>query len=201
MAAHDRTHLQPNHYDVLGVDRSASADDIKVAYRKLVLEHHPDRSNIKKSTSSSQRQDGKNAQILRINAAYDLLSDDVARVKYDMDMFGISAASNEDKATQEALHLAGKYKPMSSQDVHEMFGGLNSYERFTTAQFHRLRSHVAPAAIGRRATNLMERKRFRAANSKLPTQATTLAWLAFPIALAALWGVNVSNIKEQCKKR
>ena len=118
-----------------------------------------------------------------------------------MDMFGVSAASSDDEATRAADHVARNYKPMSSQDVHEMFGGLNSYERFTTAQYHRLRSHVAPAAIGRRATNLLERKQFRAANSKLPTQTATLAWLAFPLALAALWGVNVSNIKEQCRKR
>ena len=57
-----------------------------------------------------------------------------------MDMFGVSAASSDDEATRAADHVARNYKPMSSQDVHEMFGGLNSYERFTTAQYHRLRA-------------------------------------------------------------
>jgi DnaJ-class molecular chaperone len=161
-----------------------------------VLEHHPDRYHAK-TRGSARRKDGKDAEILRINAAYDLLSDSTARVKYDIDMFGISAAPGHD---DRVVVGAGNYKPMSSEDVHEMFSGLNDYERFTTAQYHRQRSHVAPAAIGRRATNLAERKRFRAAQSKLPTQAASLAWLAFPVALIALWGVNLASIRNQSKK-
>ena len=35
MTSHGKSHLQPNYYDVLGVDRTASTDDIKAAYRKL----------------------------------------------------------------------------------------------------------------------------------------------------------------------
>ncbi|GMF35288.1 unnamed protein product [Phytophthora lilii] len=170
-----KKHLQHNYYEVLGVERSASTDDIKAAYRKLgglytstenrptlphtdvltrcaVLEHHPDRYHAK-TKGAARRKDGK---ILRINAAYDLLSDTSSRVKYDIEMFGISAAPDHD---DRVVVGTGNYKPMSSEDVHEMFGGLNEYERFTTAQYYRQRSHVAPAAIGRRATNLGERKR------------------------------------------
>ncbi|KAE9354805.1 hypothetical protein PF008_g4366 [Phytophthora fragariae] len=193
----DKKHLQPNYYEVLGVERSASTDDIKAAYRKLVLEHHPDRYHVK-SKSSARRKDGKDAEILRINAAYDLLSNTTDRVQYDIEMFGVSAAPEH---SDRVVVGAGNYKLMSSEDVHEMFGGLNEFERFTTAQYHRQRSHVAPAAIGRRATNLAERKQFRAAKSRLPTQGATMAWLAFPVVLVALWGVNLSNIKNQSKKR
>ena len=33
-----------DYYDVLGVDRKASADQIKSAYRKLAVKHHPDKN-------------------------------------------------------------------------------------------------------------------------------------------------------------
>ena len=32
-----------DYYDLLGLDRGASQDDIKKAYRKLAIEHHPDK--------------------------------------------------------------------------------------------------------------------------------------------------------------
>lgn len=196
MAQRARKHVQPNYYEVLGVERSASTKEIKAAYRKLVLEHHPDRYHAK-ARGPVRRKDGKDAEILRINAAYDLLSDDTTRAKYDIEMFGVSAAA--DPPDREVVGM-GNYKPMSSEDVHKMFGGLNEYERFTTAQYYRLRSHIAPAAIGRRATNLAERKRFRAHTSKMPTQRMTLIWFTFPVVLVALWGVNVNNLRNQSKK-
>ena len=33
-----------DYYDVLGVNKSASADQIKAAYRKLAVKHHPDKN-------------------------------------------------------------------------------------------------------------------------------------------------------------
>ncbi|ETM52969.1 hypothetical protein L914_03483 [Phytophthora nicotianae] len=190
-----RKHLQTNYYDVLGVDRSASVSEIKAAYRKLVLEHHPDRYH-GKMKKCVRYKSGKDAEILRINAAYDLLSDSTRRSKYDIEMFGVSAAPD---ASENVLVDTGNYKPMRSEDVHEMFGGLNEFERFTTAQYYRQRSHIAPAAIGRRATNFVKRKQFRAAKVKLPTQSATMAWFAFPVVLAALWGVNLNSIRNQSK--
>lgn len=58
-------------YQVLGVDRTATADDIKRAYRRLAHQHHPDKSG------------GDEEKFKHINAAYQVLSDPAKRAKYD----------------------------------------------------------------------------------------------------------------------
>src|SRR4051812_24773043 len=61
-------------YEVLGVTRQASDDDIKKAYRKLARENHPDRNPGDKAAESRF----KEAQ-----DAYDLLSDTTKKEQYD----------------------------------------------------------------------------------------------------------------------
>ncbi len=64
-------------YQVLGVAKDASTDDIKKAYRKLAREHHPDRTG------------GDDTKFKEINAAHAILSDDDKRKLYDE--FGFAA--------------------------------------------------------------------------------------------------------------
>ena len=61
-------------YDVLGVSRGASADEIKKAYRKKAKELHPDRN---KDNPNSE------AQFKEVNEAYDVLKDDTRKAAYD----------------------------------------------------------------------------------------------------------------------
>lgn len=61
------------HYEVLGVSPTSSQADIRSAYRKLVLQHHPDRSDDPKSK----------ALFLTATAAYEVLSDKERRKEYD----------------------------------------------------------------------------------------------------------------------
>ncbi len=68
-----------DYYEVLGVSKSASADEIKKAYRKLALEWHPDRN---KATNANEK-------FKEINEAYAVLSD--AQKKSTYDQFGHSA--------------------------------------------------------------------------------------------------------------
>lgn len=63
-----------NYYEVLGVSREASDEDIKKAYRKLVFEHHPDRN--------PHRTDA-NERIREINVAYEIVGDPEKRRSYD----------------------------------------------------------------------------------------------------------------------
>lgn len=61
-------------YQVLGVDRSASADDLKKAYRKLAMQYHPDRNQGDKEAEKKFKE---------INEAYDILKDEQKRAAYD----------------------------------------------------------------------------------------------------------------------
>jgi DnaJ-class molecular chaperone len=63
-------------YEVLGVGRSASEDDIRTAYRKLAKQWHPDRHQSGDKAKAETR-------IKEINEAYDVLSDPDKRAKYD----------------------------------------------------------------------------------------------------------------------
>lgn len=63
--------LMKDYYKILGVEKSASQDEIKKAFRKLALEHHPDKTG------------GKDEKFKEINEAYSTLSDAKKRQQYD----------------------------------------------------------------------------------------------------------------------
>ena len=62
-----------DYYEILGVGRTASADEIKRAHRKLALEFHPDRN----------KAEGAAARFNEVQEAYDVLSDADKRKQYD----------------------------------------------------------------------------------------------------------------------
>src|SRR3954447_8017228 len=61
-------------YSVLGVERGASDDDIKKAYRKLAMQYHPDRNNGAKEAEEKFKE---------ITEAYDVLRDPQKRAAFD----------------------------------------------------------------------------------------------------------------------
>jgi len=63
-----------DYYSVLGVDKKASKDEIKKAFRKLALKYHPDKTKGDKAAEEKFKE---------VNEAYEVLSDDEKRKKYD----------------------------------------------------------------------------------------------------------------------
>ena len=63
--------MAKDYYKTLGVDKNASEDDIKKAFRKLAHEHHPDKKS------------GNEAKFKEVNEAYSVLSDKQKRQQYD----------------------------------------------------------------------------------------------------------------------
>src|SRR5450432_1065008 len=65
-----------DYYEVLGLAKNASEDEIKKAYRKLAMKHHPDRNQGEASNKSEER-------FKEAKEAYEMLSDAQKRTAYD----------------------------------------------------------------------------------------------------------------------
>ena len=65
-----------DYYDTLGVAKNASDEDIKKAYRKLAMKHHPDRNQGDSAKAAEEK-------FKEAKEAYEMLSDDQKRAAYD----------------------------------------------------------------------------------------------------------------------
>lgn len=63
--------MSKDYYKILGVDKNASQDEVKKAFKKLAMQHHPDRPG------------GNEAKFKEVNEAYQVLSDAEKRKRYD----------------------------------------------------------------------------------------------------------------------
>lgn len=68
-----------DYYEVLGVEKNASAADIKKAYRKIAIKYHPDRQGNKSDTEKKEAEE----KFKEAAEAYSVLSDETKRQQYD----------------------------------------------------------------------------------------------------------------------
>ncbi len=103
--------MSQDYYKVLGVDKSASQDEIKKAYRKLAHQYHPD------------KQGGDEAKFKEVNAAYQVLGDEQKRKQYDQfgsnfeHMGGFGNAAGFDWG-----NFQGAYGNVDFGDLGDIFG-------------------------------------------------------------------------------
>ncbi len=92
---------QRGYYDILGVQRDASADDIKKAFRRRAREIHPDLHTGAKKTEMEKK-------FKELNEAHEVLSDPDKRKKYDQYGQNWEQAEAYEKARQQAGGQAGR---------------------------------------------------------------------------------------------
>lgn len=94
--------MSKDYYNILGVPKGASDDEIKKAYRKLAHQHHPDKTG------------GDDKKFKEINEAYQVLGDSKKRQQYDQ--FG---------TTFEDSGFSARGGPASGWEGFEGFGGFS----------------------------------------------------------------------------
>jgi molecular chaperone DnaJ len=96
-----------DYYDLLGVSKDASTDEIKKAYRKMAIKYHSDKNSGDKSAEE---------KIKQISEAYDVLNDEQKRAaydRYDHDAFdskgggGFQSGRRNGRAFQDSSEAGG----------------------------------------------------------------------------------------------
>ncbi len=100
----ERLNLATNHYQILGVVRSASAADIKRAYHGLAKRFHPDRFRREVDAATLARIESGFAQVAQ---AYEALKDSSSRATYDSKLMQQEAASRASRSARPAPDQAG----------------------------------------------------------------------------------------------
>lgn len=121
-----------DYYKTLGVERNASEDDIRKAYRKLAMQYHPDRNPNDKQAEERFKE---------INEAYQVLSDPQKRTHYDQ--LGSDYSSWQQRGAPGDFNwdqyggFPGGVRVEYSGDIDDLFGGAGGFSDFFRTIFGR----------------------------------------------------------------
>ncbi len=118
-----------DYYKILGVERKASTDDIRKAYRKLAMQFHPDKNPGDKKSEDKFKE---------INEAYQVLSDDKKRARYDQlgsaySDFRTGGGRPGDFQWDDWFQQGGQQR--GSRNPQDPFGGAGGFSDFFSAIF------------------------------------------------------------------
>lgn len=105
-----------DYYKILGLDKKATKDEIKKAYKKLALKYHPDRNN------------GDESKFKEITEAYETLSDSQKRHEYDNPQFQI--INDSDLFRDNFPDIINQFHRMNMMNNMSSFT-FNTYQRRT----------------------------------------------------------------------
>ena len=115
----EKTARKRDYYAILGVDRNASEQEIKKAYKRLAIKYHPDRNGQSEATKKMAEK-----KFIDVNDAYSVLSDPKKKQMYDQ---GYDPNDPESGGSGGMGGFAG------AQDIFNMFfggGGFNMEDMF-----------------------------------------------------------------------
>lgn len=98
-----------DYYEVLGVGKNASADELKKAFRRKAVKHHPDKG-------------GDEAKFKEINEAYEVLKDDRKRQRYDQ--FGHAGVGSSAASDGTGDPFGGGFGGFQGQNINFDFGDI-----------------------------------------------------------------------------
>ncbi len=103
-----------DYYEILGLDRNATKDDLKKAYRKLAMQYHPDRNPDNKEAEEKFKEAAE---------AYEILSDDDKKARYDR--FGHEGVRGSGFGSQGFSDINDIFSHFS-----DIFGGASIFDDF-----------------------------------------------------------------------
>lgn len=158
-----------DYYEILGVQRNSSDDDIKKAYRKLAMKYHPDRNKGDKSAETKFKE---------INEAYETLKDPQKKAAYDR--YGHEAYKN---AASGGGFNRGAGGGFSGGEFHFNFGDESAFSDIFEGFFG-----------GGRASGMHERAEMRGSDLRYETSITLEdAFRGKEIELSIRTGVKCDN--------